>query len=360
VAISQRRSTYGREVMSAFAFADLNSNEVHSARSFIRALSQVEFTFNWFYADSRDIAMFSSGRIPVRAPGVDPGLPTVGSGQYEWRGFLRRSQHAQGINAKGGAIVNWNNKPARGFAASDSNWGYGPIDRVQLLENAVGNRRKHTLASLVGAMNRAATQDLRAVVGLPTLAAVLDTGPAPTPRAARMLTLLEDWRAQGASRLDRNLDGKIDHPGAAIMDAAWPRIADAVMSPVLGPQLGQLAELIPKDESARSLGSSYGEGWYGYADKDLRTLLGRKVAGPFQTRYCGAGNLAACRASLWLALDAAGAELQQAQGGDPAAWRADARPERIVFQPGLLGSKFTMRWTNRPTFQQVIYFRGHR
>jgi hypothetical protein len=70
--------------------------------------------------------------------------------------------------------------------------------------------------------------------------------------------------------------------------------------------------------------------------------------------------LAACRASLWAALDAAGAELAGAQGPNPNGWRADANPERIVFEPGLLGPKHKMRWTNRPTFQQVIYFRGHR
>ena len=88
VAISQRRSTRGRELVNALAFADLNANRPHSPKSFIRTMSQVEFTFNWFYADDRDIAMYSSGRLPLRNPGVDPGLPTIGTGRYEWRGFL--------------------------------------------------------------------------------------------------------------------------------------------------------------------------------------------------------------------------------------------------------------------------------
>jgi hypothetical protein len=207
-------------------------------------------------------------------------------------------------------------------------------------------------------MNKAATQDLRTARVLPSIADVLKTGPAPSERAGRMLQLLEDWRGRGASRLDRDLDGKIDDPGAAIMDAAWPRIADAVLSGVLGPQLGQLASLVARDDNARSLGSSYFEGWYGYVDKDLRTLLGKAVGGPFRTRFCGQGVLDACRAALWAALDAAGAELQSGQGADPASWRASALGERIKFEPGLLPR--TMRWTNRPTFQQVIYFRGHR
>jgi acyl-homoserine lactone acylase PvdQ len=367
VAISQRRSTRGRDVINALAFADLNANRPHSPKSFISTMSQVEFTFNWFYADDRDIAVYSSGRLPLRNPAVDAGLPTLGTGRYEWRGFLPARRHPQQTNARSGVVLNWNNKPAAGFGASDSNWGYGSIHRAQLLEDAIGKRirraregHKLTLTSVVAAMNEAATQDLRAAKLLRSLAGVLETGPAPNPRAARMLKLLRDWRTRGASRLDRALDGKIDHPGAAIMDAAWPKIADAVMAPVLGPQLGELGELIPRDEPARSLGSSYGEGWYGYVDKDLRGLRGRRVRGPFKTRFCGQGVLAACRASLWAALDAAGVELANAQGPNPNSWRADAKKERITFEPGVLGARHKLRWTNRPTFQQVIYFRGHR
>ena len=174
-----------------------------------------------------------------------------------------------------------------------------------------------------------------------------------------MLQLLEAWAANGASRLDLNLDGKVDDPGAAIMDAVWNRWADAVMTPVLGPALvSRLADLHIRSDDANPGGSSYIDGWYGYVDKDLRTLLGKPVKGAFSTHYCGAGDLAACRASLWAALDAAGAQLAAAQGPDPTAWRADATAERIRFTSGILST--TMRWTNRPTFQQVVTFAGHR
>jgi acyl-homoserine lactone acylase PvdQ len=360
VAISQRRSTRGREAFNGLPFAALNQNLVHTPRDFIRTMAGVEFTFNWFYADFRHIAMYSSGRLPIRAPGVDPGLPTIGTGEYEWRHFLPRRRHPQVIDPRNGLIVNWNNEPARAFGASDSNWSYGSIHRSELLTQALARHRRQTLASVVAAMNRAATQDLRHALILPSIAAVLDTGPAPSPRDARMLTLLRNWRRAGSSRIDRNLDGQIDAPGAAIIDAAWPRIADAVMSPVLGPQLDDLAALVARDENARSLGSSYDSGWYGYVDKDLRTVRGGTVSAPFRTRFCGLGVLSTCRAALWAALDAAGNELAATQGARPDAWRADATRERIVFQPGLLGARHQMRWTNRPTFQQVISFDSHR
>jgi len=124
------------------------------------------------------------------------------------------------------------------------------------------------------------------------------------------------------------------------------------------PQLGDLASLITRDNRANNQGSSYGSGWYGYVDKDLRMLLGREVRGPYSRRYCGAGVLATCREALWAALDASAAELEKTQGPAPSSWRADATAERIRFTSGVLPD--TMRWTNRPTFQQLMSFSRHR
>ena len=358
VAISVQRSTRGRELLSTRAFYDLNTGRVTSASDFLSTMSSVEFSFNWFYADDRDIAMFSSGRLPLRAAGTDSALPTVGTGEYDWRGFLRFGAHAQRINPPSGAILNWNNKPAADVDVSDSNFAYGSVHRNDLLRAAVAGRKKHNLATLTGAMNKAATQDLRVARVWPTIRAVLQTGQAPSARAEAAAGLLDSWRESGSSRLDRDLDGRIDDPGAAVMDAAWPKLADAVMSPVLGPVLGRLAALHRRSNDAGPGGSAYLSGWYGYVDKDLRTLLGREVRGPYSRRYCGAGVLASCREALWAALDAAAADLERAQGPAPLSWRADATAERIRFTSGVLPD--TMRWTNRPTFQQLMSFRSHR
>ena len=359
VALSSARTTRGREVMAAFPFADLNANVPTDAQSFFDVVSQIDFTFNWFYADEKDIGMFSSGRLPLRHPQVDIGLPTKGNGRYEWRGFLPANKHPQGTAPADGTIVNWNNKPATGWEAADDTWGYGSVHRNNLLERTVDPAGTHTLASTVGAMNKAATQDLRAVKALRGILWVLETGPAPNAQIEEMVDLLRDWRAQGSHRLDLDNDGVIDHAGAAILDAAWPKIADAVMGPVLGPQLGDLASLITRDNRANNQGSSYGSGWYGYIDKDLRTLLGRPVSGRFKTRFCGGGDLDACRDSIYAALGQAAAELEELfENGDPTVWRSDASAERIFFSPGFLGT--TMRWTNRPTFQQAISYSGHR
>jgi acyl-homoserine lactone acylase PvdQ len=358
VAISAQRSTRGRELLSARAFYALNTGRVTSAKSFLRTMNGVEFSFNWFYADDRDIALFSSGRLPVRAAGTDPALPTAGTGDYDWRGFLPFEAHARGVNPPSGAIVNWNNKPAADVGASDSNFSYGSVQRVDLLRAAIAARRKHTLTTVTGAMNKAATQDLRVARVWSVIRSILQTGRAPSARSEAAASLLDAWRSAGSSRLDRELDGTIDHPGAAVMDAAWPRIADAVMTPVLGPLVDDLAGLHPRSDDAGPGGSAYISGWYGYVDKDLRTLLGQPVRGPYSRRYCGAGVLATCREALWVALDAAAAQLEATQGPVPSSWRADATAERIRFVSGVLPD--TMRWSNRPTFQQLMSFSSHR
>ena len=358
VAISQARSTRGREALSMRFAHDMNTNRVRSSRGFVRAANQLEHTFNVLFADERDIAMFSTCRCPTRAPGTDPGLPARGDGSREWRGFLSAARHPQQVNPRHGAILNWNNKPSPGWGGADDDWGYGPVDRVELLAAPIARRQKHTLPSVVGAMNEAATQDNRGALGLTAPMAVLNTAPAPTERARQMRELLNDWRAKGASRIDADLDGFADHAGVAILDAWWPKLTEAVMAPVLGDLTERLAALNGRGGPPPGNGNHSTAGWAGYIDKDLRSVLGQRVRGPYSTRFCGRGELDSCAGSLWASLDAAGAELEAEQGADPAAWRKSTASERTQFAPGLIDK--TIQFANRPTFQQAISFRGGR
>jgi hypothetical protein len=192
----------------------------------------------------------------------------------------------------------------------------------------------------------------------PVLRDVLARGSG-TARAAAAAAQLDAWYAAGGSRLDADLDGKIDAPGAAVLDAAWSKLANAALAPVLDEQARtELAKLVPGDPPLSPDGSSAYSGWWSYVQKDLRSILGRPVAGAYQTRFCGAGDVAKCAASLWAVLDQTAAELAAAQGQDPSTWRADATAERIRFAPGILTR--TMRGSNKPTFQQAITFATHR
>jgi hypothetical protein len=147
---------------------------------------------------------------------------------------------------------------------------------------------------------------------------------------------------------------------ARMYDSLTPRF-DQVTAGDLGGALGpQLAELKAVEGTDNAPRTGFTGGGINYVDKDLRALLGTRFKNPFKTRFCGGGNIVACRTAVWSALDAAGADVAAKQGtDDPNAWRTDARPERIKFQPGLLPT--TIRYTNRPSgIQQVISFGGHR
>ena len=74
--------------MSGVRCYALDTGQVTSAKSFVRTVSTIEAMFNFFYVDDRDIAHVTAGRLPFGAPGTDPALPTVGTGEYDWRGFL--------------------------------------------------------------------------------------------------------------------------------------------------------------------------------------------------------------------------------------------------------------------------------
>src|SRR5450631_4662622 len=88
-----------------------------------------------------------------------------------------------------------------------------------------------TKASDVSIMNKAATQELRAVKVWPLIKQVLATGPAPSKLAEEAANVVSTWVEHGASRLGQQ---RPKEPGAAIIDAAWNPIGEAVLSPVLG------------------------------------------------------------------------------------------------------------------------------
>lgn len=348
-AIANDRADRGREPAGELAFSDLDSDRVHDPQEFFEAANELETTFNMAYIDDKNIAYFSTGRLPILAPGTDPSLPTFGTGQYDWRGFLSLEQHPHEVDPASDLFLNWNNKPAPEWGAASDDDSEGSVQRVQLYTGFSG---RMTEAKDVSIMNKAATEDLRALDVWPVIRQVLAGGPAPSKLAEEAAGLIDSWVESGASLFGKEHPAS---PGAAVMDAAWTPIAEAVLRPVLGELTGEWEAIDPPDNPPNSAGSSFGSGWYSYVYKDLREELGQPVKGAFSRRYCGDGSLEACRASLWTAIQGAAEHLQATQGSNPSKWHAE--DVRIQFPPGLL--PFTMDWTNRSTFQQVIEFTGH-
>ncbi len=379
VVYTQLRSTYGHEVDSALGFSDFNDPaKMRDAQDFQRAALKVGYTFNWLYADDRDIAYFNSGNNPQRAPGVNGQLPTPG--RLPWRGFdadrataayTSFAKHPQAINGQP-YITSWNNKQARGYAGADTNL-FSSVFRSNMLDQEIDGRiagpKKIDLPGLVEAMGEAATTDLRAESVLPLALQVIGTPE--DPKLADAVAKLRAWVADGSHRRDRDGDGTYEHTDAIrILDAFWPRWMRAEFEPSLGSRLfAQLEAAHGLDDepngAGQHRGSSFQDGWYGYAAKDLRRVLGRRVAAPYSKRYCGAGNRSRCRAVLRSAL-------ADALGDSPAALYRDATCaaagrqgdqdcfDAISFRATGAVTQPLIGWQNRPTYQQAIEVQGHR
>ncbi|MGH3326363.1 MAG: penicillin acylase family protein [Streptomycetales bacterium] len=373
VAVVLQRSTYRHEVDSVVGFAQVNDpNVVRGPESFQQAMANVDYTFNWFYADARHIAYLSSGRLPVRAPGAEFDLPRWGDAEYDWRGWLPHEQHPQAVDPPSGYLANWNNKQAPGFAAADDQWGYGAVHRgrtlVDRVEAFTAGGAKVSRHGVLGAVEDAATVDVRAAYLLPDVLDVVEGDPA----LAEAVAVLRSWVAGGAHRADRDRDGAYAHQAAiAVFDEWWesqttsPRGAEALPRDVFRGELGALAAELPQrldDHPRHGVGSAWnGIAWYGYLDKDLRQILGRPVAGPYSRTYCGDGSLDACRAQLRASLRGAVSRVLDAQGA--ASVRVliyDKHVDDIRAVPaGVVGVR-PIDWQNRPTFQQVVEFTNGR
>jgi acyl-homoserine lactone acylase PvdQ len=398
VAFVRQRSTYFHEADSARAFSALNRpSQVQNVEDFQHVMSKINFTFNWFYADDKDIGYFNSGDNPVRAAGADPDLPNWGTGEYDWQGFNTDihtadytpfAEHPQVVNQP--VITSWNNKQAAGYDAADDNYAYGPTFRSQSLDEQIQQRTsgsdKMSLPELIDSMEVAGTVDLRGTHALPLMLQVIGTPS--DPQLAGAVSVLQNWLNAGAHRRDLDNDDTYDDELAVkIMDAWWPRAVEAEFKPEMGTQFfNAVHNMMEYDNNPHGggdadlhgggdhLGSSYIDGWYGYVSKDLRRILGQPTSDPFSRTYCGSGSLTACRDALRQSLADAvtlaqssniydedtGTAGNQRVAGCPSnktdQWCWDSIHFRVV---GAVSAR-TIHWRNRPTFQQAVEVQGHR
>jgi len=364
IAIATLRSTYLHELESARGFVRVNDPGfmADGYDAFRTAMgSGVDYTFNWFYVDGRDIGYQHSCKCPQRAPGVDPYLPTWGTGQWDWQGFIPLAEQPFARNPAAGFLTSWNNKQAPGFSANDREFGYGPVFRSQMLDVRIAaaiGAGPIDRADLVDAMEDAGTVDLRGQEVLPLLLQALGaTAPGTADaRAQDMRDRLAAWVATATHRRDRDHDGAYDDPQApAIMDAWWPRLVHAMFDVASGNAVDNLHLDLDDANRRNHVGSAFQGAVYGQVQKDLRRVLGLPEVGPLSRAYCGNGILADCRAALWSSMSQAAADLQAEFGSASVAdWRRQVADEDIRHVAVGITAVPAIHWINRPTFQQVV------
>ncbi|MGW1163781.1 penicillin acylase family protein [Streptomyces sp. NPDC002513] len=382
VAYTTLRSSYLHEADSIIGFQMLNDpGYVKGPQDFQSAVQHINYTFNWFYADSRHTAYYNSGDNPVRASGVDADFPVWAQPDYEWRGwdpatntadYTPPSQHPNSLDQD--YYISWNNKQAADYASAP--WGEGSVHRGDLLEDRVKKLVAAggvTRSSLTRAMADAALADLRAEDVLPKLLQVVNSSTVTDPTAAAAVSKLSAWVTAGARRTETSAGSKTyaDADAIRILDAWWPLLVKAEFEPGLGSDLyTAFGANLPVDESPSAAhgptgahaGSSFQYGWWSYVDKDIRTVLGEQVQGPLARTYCGGGSLGACRDILISTLkQAAGLTASQVYPGDDQCSAGDQWCADSIVQRTLGGIKHgKISWQNRPTFQQVVEYTSHR
>ncbi|HEV2790648.1 MAG TPA: penicillin acylase family protein, partial [Solirubrobacterales bacterium] len=371
VAFVRQRSTYFHEADSVIGFAQLNEpGAITGVGGFKKAVSKINFLFNWAYIDSEHIAYALSGAMPQRARGTSPDFPVLGTGEFDWKGFnpgrqtakfLPFSTHPQAVDPP--FLVSWNNKQAPGWAAADDKYGYGPLFRSQMISDKVRDatkgKRRISIAQLVQAMEEPATQDLRGYRLLPVISRAI--GQPRSPKLRRALEVLHSWAQHGAHRRDLDRNGVYEHNDAVeLMDAWWPKLVEGQFKPVLGARAYQRLEGMIGTGSHTG-GSptepSFSDGWWGYVSKDLRKLFDRQPKGIWSRAYCGGGSKKKCRAMLQRTLRAAlKVTPQQLYGGGDGACASNPQPACFdANRPQVTGgiSMPPFPFQNRPTFQQV-------
>jgi len=380
VAYTLLRATYLREVDSARSFADWNSPDVvKDAESWARSAYKDDLTFNWFYADSEEIAYFNSGANPVRPKGVPTNFPVKAKKRFMWRDYnaelntFRRqafSKHAQVKDQR--YLTSWNNKPALGVGCDSikcysATYRSVPLD--ERIRKEIKGPGKMSLIELINAMEDAGTVDLRGDQVVPwALKAIGRRGI--SGDLADAVETLKAWVRDGAHRRDLDNDGAYDQAEAVrIVDAWWPLWVEGQFKPTLGDELyGRFVGSGGAIHDAPGpVGSAFNNDTYGYVQKDLRAAVGDRVKAPYSRVYCGEGKLKTCREMLRETLTAAAAtpadELYGSEGctlnnGTEAS--AQMCHDAVDPTDVTVAAVGPFHWINRPTFQQAVQYQGHR
>ncbi len=146
---------------------------------------------------------------------------------------------------------------------------------------------------------RAATADLRGTEVWRWVRRTLGT---PDPRVAEAVKTMDDWVRAGSQRRDTTGSGFYDDSAAvALMDALWAPMVRRIFEPSLGAKVVDLVDqnVNPLPEAGRSF---FFDGWWGYVQKDLRRVTGRRVKAWPKKAFCGSGSLKRCRTRLTGAL----------------------------------------------------------
>lgn len=233
IAYAQRFAMRGHELENWAAFIDMQ--RAQSLPEFSAAMGKIAINFGICYGnESGDIGFWETGMMPRRAPGTDPRLPTPGTGEYEWQGFLSPAERPHMVNPKQGWIHAWNSK-ATSWSREGDDARMGATFRTWLGSSLAASASGATLADMAdtnrqiwngfGARDRANAPPF---LFAPFLRAAADG--AQDPEIAQAAELMTSWNGLYE---DRDSDGRYDNAGLTLFRAWLETAPEVLFGPVM-------------------------------------------------------------------------------------------------------------------------------
>ncbi|WP_034158088.1 penicillin acylase family protein [Sphingomonas sp. ERG5] len=181
------------------------------------------------------IAFWEAGNLPKLAPGADPRLPTPGTGEYEWAGFLTPQERPHMLNPRQGYIHSWNSK-ATSWSTEGNDARIGATFRTWLGNQLAASNNAITLLDMrefnrkifnaMGAQDR--TQTTPAFFAPYIRAAIAASDDAEVKQAGELML------SYNGLYEDLDADYRYDNPGLTLF-RTWLNVAPAM---VFGKDLG--------------------------------------------------------------------------------------------------------------------------
>ncbi len=123
IAYSQKHALQGAEMNDWVC--NLEWDRAQNMAEFEKAIPRCASSTNIQYGDEEGhIAHWHAARLAIRPGGIDPRLPTPGTGEYEWQGWVPFSEWSKIKDPAEGYLHVWNNKPTDATAYGDEfRWG---------------------------------------------------------------------------------------------------------------------------------------------------------------------------------------------------------------------------------------------
>ncbi len=232
-AVVKVRAHWMREVANGRPF--LTFNQATDIDGFRAAQEDFNVSLNLHYVDDRgNFGYWHVARPPVRAAGTDVRLPTLGTGAYDWTGFMPLDDVPHAINPDQGFTANWNNQVAEGWHNGDQN-SWAELQRVDMLARrmeALAERGEVT-AEDIWRVNREASFEDGRWADFPRFLFDAFEEHEPDTTVAAALDVIDAWDGQ---RTASQVDGTWlhDDPAVTVWDAFLLELQRVVMADDLG------------------------------------------------------------------------------------------------------------------------------